>query len=323
MFFTTLATLALAASGTSALSNSVGNALGIKKDSMISYDRIYFGYAPNYNPRVTMASLNKATGQKGATYNVYSQITSDNVNSGSYNGNYQYNVDDIVNSGAVLIASLMPTVQWTGITPNLCSSVNDYFTNTFTNKGVTVWLRFAHEMNYYATDGTYPGGVNYGQFLKAWDCMYEATKNNNKISMFWSPNYVSDASALKPWFPPANQVDIVGMDYYPSASSASGLPSFDTAYGGFYNTFAKPYNLPFAIAETGTQNGGGSASVAQKEAWLKTILNRSAGYGAYPLYTSATWFEYGPDANSINYYVVYGQSSSTVTQTISNTEEGS
>jgi hypothetical protein len=34
---------------------------------MISYDSIYFGYAPSYDPSVTMAALNKATGQKAAT----------------------------------------------------------------------------------------------------------------------------------------------------------------------------------------------------------------------------------------------------------------
>lgn len=34
---------------------------------MISYDGIYFGYAPNYDPSVTMAYLNGATGQRGAT----------------------------------------------------------------------------------------------------------------------------------------------------------------------------------------------------------------------------------------------------------------
>jgi hypothetical protein len=33
---------------------------------MISYDSIYFGYTPNYDPDVTMAALNTATGQKGA-----------------------------------------------------------------------------------------------------------------------------------------------------------------------------------------------------------------------------------------------------------------
>jgi hypothetical protein len=35
---------------------------------MISYDGVYFGYAPNWNPVVTMEYLNGNTGQKGATY---------------------------------------------------------------------------------------------------------------------------------------------------------------------------------------------------------------------------------------------------------------
>jgi hypothetical protein len=34
---------------------------------MISYDSIYFGYAPDWYQPVTMAELNQATGQKGAT----------------------------------------------------------------------------------------------------------------------------------------------------------------------------------------------------------------------------------------------------------------
>lgn len=45
----------------------MGESLGIKADSMVSYDGIYFGWAPNYSPRVTMTDLNEATGQKGAT----------------------------------------------------------------------------------------------------------------------------------------------------------------------------------------------------------------------------------------------------------------
>jgi len=149
---------------------------------MTSYDSIYFGYAPNYDPSVTMAALNGATGQKGATwvqikpsqtlyliitinsYNVYSQITSTNVNSGSYDGNDQYPTSDIIDSGAVLIASLMASVDWTDITSGLCESVAEYFADTFTSQGVTVWLRFAHEMNYYAAVGTYPGGCKLSRF---------------------------------------------------------------------------------------------------------------------------------------------------------------
>lgn len=100
-------------------------------------------------------------------YNVYSQITSDNVNSGSYDGNGQYNPTDIIQSGAVLIASLMPYVDWTDITPGLCDSVANFFESTFTSQGTTVWLRFAHEMNYYSDVGVYPGGSKLSNPIKA------------------------------------------------------------------------------------------------------------------------------------------------------------
>jgi hypothetical protein len=113
------------------------------------------------------------------------------------------------------------------------------------------------------------------------------------------------------------------MDYYPNADQ--GLPDFATAYGRFYDTYAAGNSLPFAIGETGTQlSGGTSATMAQKEQWLKTVINPADGLGSYSeYYISCTWFEYGPPANSIDFYVVYGQSSDVVKETISNTENGS
>jgi hypothetical protein len=58
----------------------------------------------------------------------------------------------------------MTYVDWTDITTGLCESVANYFESTFTSQGVTVWLRFAHEMNYYAAVGTYPGGRKLSDF---------------------------------------------------------------------------------------------------------------------------------------------------------------
>jgi hypothetical protein len=79
------------------------------------------------------------------------------VNSGSYDGNSQFNVDDIISSGAVLIASIMPTVNsWSDISPAFSKSVAGYLENTFTSKGVTVWLRYGHEVNWYTTASASP-----------------------------------------------------------------------------------------------------------------------------------------------------------------------
>lgn len=300
---------------------------------MISYKSIYLGWAPNYDPYISMAYLNGATGQKGATYNVYTQLQPSNSASGTYDGNGQYYDklnNDIISSGAVLIASLMPNITWTEVNPGLCSAVASFFEDTFTSQNTTVWLRFAHEVNYYASDGsndkpnTYPGGVNYGEFMQAWACMYDAVKSNDKIYMYWSPNWVQNSTDLEPWFPPVEQVQIVGVDYYPNCDD--GLPSFDDSYSDFYNTFASPNNLTFAIGETGTKlKDETSAPIDQREAWLKTVINQDGGYSNYPLYTSATWYEDGPpgSGSNISFYVVYDQSEETVQETISNTEAGS
>ncbi|RLL95040.1 hypothetical protein CFD26_104518 [Aspergillus turcosus] len=300
----------------------LGERFGIKSHSMISYEGVYFGYAPNWSPRVTMAELNEATGQTGATYNVYSQITQENVDSGSYDGNYQYPVDDIIPSGAVLIASLMPKVDWEDITPQLCDSIAAYFNETFTSQGLTVWLRYAHEMNYYADPNVevYPGGRDYDAFKQSWKTLSDATRANNQIYMFWSPNKDTDTEPAAPWWPGSEYVDIVGMDYYPEADD---LPDFGTAYGQFYDTYAKGYGLPFAIAETGTQLNGSAASTEKKEQWLKNVINPAKGFGEYAQwYFSCTWFEYGPPANEIDFYVVYNQTAEVIEKTISNTENG-
>ena len=152
--------------------------------------------------------------------------------------------------------------------------------------------------------------------------MYNAVSGNDKIYMYWSPNVDTSSEPVSPWWPGKEYTDIVGLDYYPSADE--GLPDFATAYGSFIETYAIPNRLPFAIGETGTiLSNQGSASVAQREQWLKNILNPDQGFGSYSqYYISCTWFEYGPPGNP-TFWVVYDQSTSTISETISNTENGS
>ena len=75
--------------------------------------------------------------------------------------------EDVVQSGAVFIPSIMPThVSFSDITPTIAGQINDVL-ERFTSQGVEVWLRFAHEMNWYARKGqVYAGGSEYqrGQY---------------------------------------------------------------------------------------------------------------------------------------------------------------
>lgn len=83
----------------------------------------------------------------------------------------------------------MPTGGWGGFT-----SSNNYqavavckVMKQFTDQGVEVWLRFAHEMNWYQYDGTYPGGVS--DFQEGWATVAAACRVHAPlVKMYWTPN---------------------------------------------------------------------------------------------------------------------------------------
>lgn len=249
--------------------------LGIPSGLLTSDKGIAFGWLPDSGNSGTMAKLNSAVGKNAATYGWYSQISGT-----TYDGSQLTQVlNDVVNSKAVFIPAVMPTkVKFADFNAALAGQVATVL-KQFTDKNVEVWLRFAHEMNYYVTDGTYAGG-SASEFVAAWKIMHGAVASNPKIKMFWSPNSASSAT-LQQWYPGTQYVDIVGMDVYPKSGS-----SFSSVYGDFYNAFSAKTNLPFAIGETGS----GADDVSSKEAWLTQITN--ADYSAFPNYKAGCWFEY-------------------------------
>lgn len=235
------------------------------------------------SPRYTMAQINSRLGAKASTYGWYAQISSS-----SFDGAQLLAVkDDVVASGAVFVASVMPSINLNQVTADVASQVAAVM-KKFTDDGVTVWLRFAHEVNWYLTDGTYHGTAE--DFITAWKNIYNANcKGNEKVKCFWSPNQAGSMSDLQPFWPGQEFVDIVGIDCYPKSSDdTSGSGLFDQLYGDFYNTFSKPYGLPFAIGET-------AAGTGQKEGWLKQLVNQDKT--KYPNYVSMSWFEFDKEAD--------------------------
>lgn len=283
------------------------NDLNLPSGGMHGYNGIYWGFLPDDAAGTTMGHINGDTGKKASTYGRYSQITS----SSSYSGDQLLSVmSDVVSSGAVFIPAIMPTgLTFSQITPAIANDIAGVL-NQFTSQGVEVWLRFAHEVNYYVTQGSgpnggpeYPGGTQ-AQFITAWQIVHAAVASNPKILMFWSPNSDS-VSNIQGWWPGANYVDIVGLDVYPQPGA-----TFASIYGPFYNAFAKTYNKHFCIGETGS----GNDAVADKEAWVKQLANTDVS--AYPCYKSATWFEF--DKGGDDFRIIEGQSAGTVTETLSN-----
>ena len=122
--------------------------------------------------------------------------------------------------------------------------------------------------------------------------------------MFWSPS-LDTVDVLNGWWPGAEYVDIVGMDYYSDPGA-----TFASAYGAFYDGFANQYSKHFCIGETGVNNGG---SVEDKKAWVTQLANTNVS--AYPCYKSTTWFEFD---RGVDFRIIQGQDPATVTETLSN-----
>lgn len=230
-----------------------------------------------------MAQINSKLGAKAATYGWYAQISSSN-----FDGSQLLAVkDDIVASGAVFVASVMPSVNFKEVTPEVAQQVAAAM-KKFTDAGVMVWLRYAHEVNWYVKDGTYHGTSE--DFVTSWKNIYEANcKDNDKVKCYWSPNQEGDMKNLEPFWPGPEYVDLVGIDCYPkSGDDTSGNDLFDRLYGDFYKTYSEPYDLPFAIGETGAGPG-------QKEGWLKQLVSQDKS--KYPNYVSMSWFEFDKEAD--------------------------
>jgi hypothetical protein len=259
--------------------------LGIPAGGLVT-NCVAVGFLPSEgdsaSPRYTMTQITDKLGAKSSAYGWYAQITSS-----GFDGSQLLAVkEDIVASGGVFIASVMPSVNFNQITPEVAKQVAAVM-KQFTDSGVEVWLRFAHEMNWYVVDGTYHGTP--ADFITAWKNIYAANcAGNDKVKCFWSPNQAS-AKDLTAWWPGPDTVDIVGIDCYPRAGDdVSGNTLFTKLYQEFYDTYSAPFDKPFAIGETGAGTG-------QKEGWLKQLVTQDRS--RYPNYVSMSWFEFDKEAD--------------------------
>jgi hypothetical protein len=93
-----------------------------------------------------MREINSRLGAISSTYGLYSHINSQNYDPYELMEEFE----DVVQSGAVFVASVMPVLQagFTAIDADVASQIAAAM-RKFTDRGVVVWLRFAHEANWY------------------------------------------------------------------------------------------------------------------------------------------------------------------------------
>ncbi|KAL1668958.1 glycoside hydrolase family 26 protein [Schizophyllum commune] len=270
-------------------------------DGLKAKNGVPWGWLPDSGAGNTIKEIDDKLGKsKASTYGWYAQITSS-----TFKGEQLLSqMDDVVDSGAVFIPAVMPSIDLSKIDEKVASQVADVL-KQFTDKGVEVWLRFAHEINWYLTDGTYTGDAS--SYQTAWANIASAVSSDDKIKMFWCPNAAGSMDDLAPFWPKdPDTVDLVGIDIYPKKQQ-----TFEDVYGDFYDTYAKGKGKPFAIGETG--NGADDASL--KEYWFKQIAE--ADTGKFPDFVATCWFEYDKERD---FRLVIDQSEETVDMTRSELE---
>ena len=250
-----------------------------------SVNGIGFGWLPDYNG-ASLKVDESAVGHKNPCFaGYYGQTGLSGWNDGAQ---ITDNIADAQSGGKpypIFIASVMPQGtpfdQFTKGSDVVTSIANAM--TKLTAAGLTVFLRFAHEMNYYDSDeggNVYTGSTE--DFSNAWGVVSDAVQDIAGVYMYWSPNYDSSAADLvsSGWYPSQGTVDIVGMDIYPKSGST---------FAGIYQNFCQHWpNIPFIIGETGSDNGG---STSDKHAWLEQLTGKSA-LQACPNYLGFSWFEY-------------------------------
>ncbi|KAM0754252.1 hypothetical protein T439DRAFT_323118 [Meredithblackwellia eburnea MCA 4105] len=265
---------------TSTSTSSLGWSLsGMKKNG------IWWGFLPDDGSgggtAQSMSQINAAMGQSSAAQGWYAQAQSGVAFDGSQ---LTSRMDQIVAAGGVFQPAIMPTGGWQGLTAsdnsqavNICNVLKK-----FTDKGLEVWLRFAHEVNWYQSDGTYTGGVS--DFKAGWAAVAAACKSiAPEVKMWYTPN-VADDTQYDEYFPDdISTVDLIGVDWYPSDPSTS----FVSGVKNFHDKYTSS-TLKFAQGETGLASG---MTINDRLTWVKQLTSSETA-SALPNYIATSWFNY-------------------------------
>ncbi|GAA5947857.1 hypothetical protein JCM10213_003382 [Rhodosporidiobolus nylandii] len=270
-------------SSTSAGSSDSGMAPGISKN------HIGIGFLPDYTNQ-HMSDIIDGLGIKSSFYGWYAQLPA----SGDWDGSQLLSqMDDIKACNCIFQPAVMPTKGWNGLTKSDNSQALAIASvmKKFTDEGIEVWLRFAHEINWYLSDGTYQGTVE--DFKEAWGLVAAAVADNDKVKMFFTPNIAASLDDYVNCFPDdTSTVHYIGyvlplaalLYFYPKDSSQSFVEHVQP----FYDKYCSEGKIKFAMGETGTM---WVATIEERLAWLDQLTSAETA-AKLPHYVGITWFNY-------------------------------
>lgn len=281
--------------------------------NFLKIGNIFAGFLPDDGSgggsKESMSQINSALPAKSAWYGRYAQVTAGKT----FDGNQLYSVlDDVKESGSILAASVMPYKTWYGLTESdnhNAVAIAKVCNDIYKTHGIEVWLRFAHEMNWYQVDGTYTGGVS--DFQTGWKVLAKAIEEHApETKLWWSPNVGSDSDYERYW-PQEGRVDVVGFDWYPNDPYKE---SFYERAKPFHDRYTKDGAI-MVQGETGLHYTG---SDEEKMQWVKSLSDDKAQ--SLSNYMGWMWFNYDKYENGrqVDFKIIKpGQSAAITSKAVS------
>ncbi|SNX84552.1 uncharacterized protein MEPE_03261 [Melanopsichium pennsylvanicum] len=239
----------------------------------------------------TMVGINGLLAGHGQSYayGFYDQTTYGTI----YNGaKLLANAADIYASGAILEATIMPVGSWGGYTQtdNSQAVAICRVMKKFTDAGVDVRLRFAHEVNYYVTTGEYApmNDMGVSEFKTAWAQVSAACQTiAPSVKMWYCPN-AANLTVYEQYLPDNfnSTVQMIGVDFYPASNDLATAGNYIQTVKPFHDKYSSS-SVPFVIAEAGTH--ALDANITDRIAWLKTLTSDQVKT-ALPNLESVTWY---------------------------------
>ncbi|MBW0486052.1 hypothetical protein O181_025767 [Austropuccinia psidii MF-1] len=204
--------------------------------------------------------------------------------------------------------ALMPVEGLDKVTPETAVNIAKKMAS-LNAMGITVWLRFAHEMN----GDWYNWGLKPDLFREKWKLVTATVRHfTTRTLMLWSPNsgfgktHDSILGGYTPYWPGEGLVDIIGLSlyHYGGLQRLNVLPTPNEAQviiKEFVNLFgARDHSRPMVLSETAAsytrsvRTGQPEMSRATehdiKLAWLGQLLSQSM-QNEVPELKAIVWFE--------------------------------
>lgn len=141
--------------------------------------------------------------------------------------------------------------------------------------GMTVMIRFAHEMNLLSSDwGPNKAGNTGSAYADAWRhivTVFRAEGATN-VQWVWAPNVDYGGRPFNQFFPGDEWVDYIGLDGYNWGTSGSeSFADFSKIFASSYATITQLSTKPLIITETAASEAGGNKAAWIEETFLETI----------------------------------------------------